>query len=297
MPLLAGNPDVDEILEFPRSRFRGWGGAWKMAKWLRATVAGWRPDLALDFQGLFRSALIGRASGAHILSGLSDAREGARWFYHRTIPSPPQPIHAVERYLALAEAETSGRGLPARSANNAAVVFPLPPGEPVELQPKTADGFILVHPYSRGNGKSLSLHEISRLLRKISNKNIVLVGRGETIISEPVERCVNLLNRTTLAQLIWLIRHASFVLSVDSGPAHLAAALGKPMVAIHSWSDPRRVGPYYPDAWVWKNSILTQVSRLDAMEPRFFEPRSLHLRVTDLDAIARLATSPSDFSA
>ena len=112
-----------------------------------------------------------------------------------------------------------------------------------------------------------------------------------------MDHCISLLNQTTLSQLIWLMRRASFVVSVDSGPAHLAAALGRPMLAIHAWSDPRKVGPHRPDAWVWKNGTLTQVRDLATMNAEFYKPRPLLLQQSDLDAIARLATSPSDFSA
>ena len=102
---------------------------------------------------------------------------------------------------------------------------------------------------------------------------------------------MNLLNQTNIAQLIWLVRRAAFVVSVDSGPAHLAAALGRPMVAIHSWSDPRRVGPSRPDAWIWKNGRLVQARDLAAMERSFFEPKPLSLRPGDVAAIAALATT------
>lgn len=289
MPLLAGNPDVDEVIEFPRREFRGWGGGWKMAKWIGKTIRGRRPDLALDFQGLLRTALIGRASRARLFAGLSDAREGARWFYQRTLVSPRQPAHAVERYLALADAMLPGD---IETQAKKSVEFPLPAGEPVNGLLDADEPFVLLHPYARGDHKSLLVKHIGELIRKISRSRIVLVGRGEEPEILPGNGYLSLLNRTTLPQLIWLIRRASFVVSVDSGPAHLAAALGRPMVAIHAWSDPRKVGPYRADAWVWKNGILTQVRDLPSMDEKFFAPSPLRLRDADLDAIAALATSP-----
>lgn len=296
MPLLIGNPAVDEVIEYPRMEFRGWGGGWRMWKWLRTAMTGLQPDLAMDFQGLLRSALIGRASDARLFAGLSDAREGAGWFYQRTVTPPSQPVHAVERYLALADAMLnlypSARILP-----DGEVCFPLPEGQPPDAANYLAEGYILVHPYARGRAKSLNNEELSGLLREIRNKQIVLVGRADCTVLDRSTDCLNLLNLTTLDQLIWLTRRASFVVSVDSGPAHLAAALGRPMVAIHSWSDPRRVGPYRADAWVWKNGTLTQVRRLSEMKAEFFDPNPLRLQAADLEALARLATSPSDFSA
>jgi len=62
--------------------------------------------------------------------------------------------------------------------------------------------------------------------------------------------------------LIWLIRAARFVVSVDSGPMHIAAAVTDNLLSIHTWTDPRRVGPYNPDAWVWKHGQLLRVNEL-----------------------------------
>ena len=53
---------------------------------------------------------------------------------------------------------------------------------------------------------------------------------------------MNLLNHTSLLQLVWLMRHARFTISVDSGPMHIASALNDRLISIHTWSDPRKVG-------------------------------------------------------
>lgn len=294
MPLLAGNPCLDEVIDFPRRDFRGWSGGWAMAKWMRRVVRGRRPDLALDFQGLLRTALVGRASSARLFVGLSDAREGAHWFYHRAVVPPNQPVHAIDRYLALADAMLQRQEKISRKQD---LDFPLPAGDPPDAGFDVGGPFILLHPYARGKDKSLNSSQIIELIRKISSRKIVLVGRGDALEISSSGACLNLLNQTSLAQLIWLIRRAAFVVSVDSGPAHLAAALGRPMAAIHSWSDPRKVGPYRPDAWVWKNGVLTQVRDLASMDTGFFEPHPLRLRGGDLEAIAALATSPSHFCA
>jgi ADP-heptose:LPS heptosyltransferase len=91
----------------------------------------------------------------------------------------------------------------------------------------------------------------------------VLVGRTKRELPAP-ENCLNLLNHTSVLQLIWLIRRARFVISVDSGPMHIAAALTDRLVSIHSWSDPRKVGPYNQNAWVWKNGSLARIADLPA---------------------------------
>src|SRR5258708_35544612 len=79
-PLLLGNPDLAEVIPSPRQSFRGLWGAPKFLSWRRQFGVD-EPDLALDFQGLLRSAWIARSTRGKILVGLSDAREGARCFY------------------------------------------------------------------------------------------------------------------------------------------------------------------------------------------------------------------------
>ena len=79
-PLLRGNRDVDHVHIFPRGEFRGLGAPRSLLPWLQKTRQ-LRPEAAVDFQGLLRSALIGRISGARDFFGLSDGREGSRLFY------------------------------------------------------------------------------------------------------------------------------------------------------------------------------------------------------------------------
>ena len=100
-PLLRGNRDIDHVHLFPRGEFRGFGAPARLLPWIRETRQ-LRPDVALDFQGLFRSALIARISGAKAILGMSDAREGSRLFYTQ-VARVDRREHAVDRYFKLAE--------------------------------------------------------------------------------------------------------------------------------------------------------------------------------------------------
>ena len=102
---------------------------------------------------------------------------------------------------------------------------------------------------------------------------------------EPPENCIELTNQTSLLQLIWLIRAARFVVSVDSGPMHIAAAVTDNLLSIHTWTDPRRVGPYNPNAWVWKNGQLFRVSEVGAAK---IKRRGRRFKPKDVLAIAEL---------
>ena len=240
-PLLEGNPHIDETLIFPRADFRGPRGWLRFHRWRRDLQKQTPPDLIFDFQGLLRTALVARAFPGAPVYGLSDAREGARFVQTKTVKVVPGS-HAVERYLALAAAVGATMAGPP--------VFPLPAGDrPSERLP--AEPFVVLHPFSRGDGKSLSPAAIAAFCRAMDCP-VILVGRSETKMEDLPVNATNLLNKTSLTELIWLLRHAAFVVSVDSGPMHLAAAVTDRLLAIHPWSDPCRVGPYRPAAHVWK---------------------------------------------
>lgn len=249
-PLLRGNKCVDHVHLFPRGELGGLGLATRLLPWMRQTSR-LKPDVALDFQGLLRSALIGRTSHPCDFYGMSDAREGARRFYDHVAPVD-RNVHAVERYLALLE----NFGVPIERP----LRFPLPTGDPIQRFDEDIP-FVLLHPFARGRRKSLSDLAVEEFCRALAPCRVVLAGRTKREL--PVaDNCVNLLNHTTLLQLIWLIRRAHFTVSVDSGPMHIAAALSDRLISLHSWSDPRKVGPYNEAAWVWKNGDLRQVRDL-----------------------------------
>ncbi len=262
--LLRGNPDVDHVHIFPRGEFRGLSAPRSLWPWWKKTKT-LRPDVAFDFQGLLRSALIGRVSGAREFWGMSDGREGSRFLYHR-VAKVDRRAHAVERYLKLSESFGAPMTHPLR--------FPLPTGDPLpRFDPYPP--FVLLHPFARGARKSLSTSVIENFCRALAPVRVVIAGKTTRRIIPP-DNCVDLANQTSLLQLIWLIRSARFTISVDSGPMHIAAALSPRLVSIHTWSDPRRVGPYNPGAWIWKNGQLLQVRDLQnaghLKKGRFFKP-------------------------
>ncbi len=273
--LLRGNPDINHVRIFPRGEFRGLGGPANLLPWLRQTRK-LRPDLAIDFQGLLRSALIGKISGARELLGASDAREGARFFYNRSARVDRRE-HAVDRYLKLAALAGAQSGAPLR--------FPLPSGDPLPHF-DTYPPFLLLHPFARGRGKSLGEAAIAEFCRAASVERVVIVGQSKLRIALP-EHCVDLSGQTTLLQLIFLIRHAQFVVSVDSGPMHIAAAVTDRLLSIHTWTDPRRVGPYNRDAWIWRNGEIMRGRDFASGEKL---PRGRAFRKTDVAAALEAMT-------
>jgi len=244
-PLLQGSPLLEEVISFPRKQCRGLPGLLIMRRWAK----GWRglpreaPEIVLDFQGLFRSGYLSRARGSKLIVGLSDSREGAR-FFHDHVVQVDAGAHAVDRYLAMPRA--FGIAVDADR-----LTFPLAAGnKPVGWPDR--DDLIVVHPWSRGEGKSLTPGVLQALCTALAPQPVMLVGMSEGAALPQGDHIMDFSNRTTLAELVWVLRQARFVISVDSGPMHIAAGVNDRTLGIHTWSDPRKVGPYNPRAWVWK---------------------------------------------
>jgi ADP-heptose:LPS heptosyltransferase len=269
-PILRNSRLVDEVMEFPRRDFRGPAGWLRFLRWRKWFARRTSPDLILDFQGLLRSALVAQSFRGVPMIGLSDAREGARFFQTATV-QVEKGRHSVERYLALA------------AAAGAKIVgspeFVLPSGHMPSLDLPSSP-FVVLHPFSRGEGKSLSAAAVESFSRACL-RPVVLVGRSnESSLNLPA-KVLNLLNRTTLEELLWILQHATYIVSVDSGPAHLAAAATDRLLAIHTWSDPCLVGPHRPGAHVWKGG---QIFR--ALDPASSQAKAAEPTTADAEMMA-----------
>jgi len=272
-PLLRGNPDVNHVHFLRRGEFRGLGVPKSLLTWLTKTRE-IQPDLALDFQGLRRSAFVAKISGAKQVCGMSNALAGATWFYDR-VAQINRRSHPVERYLKLAECAGAMIGESLRCS--------VPSGDPLprfDAHPP----FVLLHPFARGQDKSLSNAVIEEFCRLLAPTRVVIVGQSHRRVNT-LENCVDLTRQTSLLQLVWLIRVARFVVSVESGPMHIAAAVTANLLSIHTRSDPHRIGPYNPDAWVWKHGQLYRVGDLETAKIR---KRGRRLRRKDVLSVVEL---------
>jgi len=223
-PLLDQNPCVDRIVSLDRTTLAGARRSWRD---LRAQ----RYEIAVDFQGLLKSALAGAASRAERLYGFtrSIVREKiAAWFYSTTVDS--SAVHRVDRYLDLAAAAGASRLPP---------FFPIPTGKPEGELP---DGpFILASPGAGWAGKQWPLEYYSELGRCLAVEcGCTLVLNGPARIDVPHTRP----HVSGLPGLIDATRRAAAIVGLDSGPMHLAAALGKCGVAIFGPTDPAQNGPF-----------------------------------------------------
>jgi heptosyltransferase-1 len=219
--LLEGNPHVESVITLDRRKFDSVAAAWRELRRRRFR-------LAVDFQGLLKSAITARASGASMVLGYENPREIlARIFYSRSVPA--HAAHIVDQHLELAAAAGAASG---------AVEFPIPPGAPEGDLP--GGDFVLASPLAGWNSKQWPIEYYSELARHFK-----LVVNGPPAARDTLALIAGAHVHTSgIPGLIDATRRARAVIGVDSGPLHLAAALGKPGVAIFGPTDPARNGPY-----------------------------------------------------
>jgi lipopolysaccharide heptosyltransferase I len=254
--LLAGHPDLDEIIPFDRKRYgrigRDWAVTWEFVHFVRGLRArGF--DLVLDLQGLFRSGFLAWASGARTRLGFAGSREFAWLFYTRRITVPGSDVHAVDRYYLLAEV---------LGFADVPITFDLPVDPEARLQVErllAAQGvdpgrdYVVIAPGTRWETKRWPTEHFVELVRRLSQETgvaVVLAGSpDEAALAEGIAAgagvpVANVAGRTTLPQMVALVDGAAAVVMNDTGPMHLAAALDKPMIALFGPTNPQRTGPY-----------------------------------------------------
>jgi heptosyltransferase-1 len=245
MPILEGNPDASKVIAMNRD---SWANVIAAVRELRAT----RYEVAVDFQSLYRSAILGWLSGAPQRTGFDSqyARErGAALFYTQCVT--PRRKHKVEHNLELVES------LGARTSE---ARFPLPANpqaqEEVEriLRANGAGEYFVLSPGGGWRSKCWpaerygALHHA--LVERYGWRGVISFGPGEQGLAEIVRREAGspepLIEQFNLRQLAPLLRSAKFLVAADTGPLHVASALGTPVVGLYGPTDPARNGPYSP---------------------------------------------------
>jgi heptosyltransferase-1 len=250
-PLLRGHPDLDEVLSFDRrASHHGWRAAARSWLGFLKELRRRRFDLVIDLQGLFRTAIMMAATGAKRRVGLSTAREGATWTYTDIVPVADfNALHAVERCWRVAEAFGVGDvpkqfripiPIEARNwAEQATCGYPRP--------------WLMLGPGARWRTKRWPPEHFAALTRRAAQAfggTVFLVGGDEeTRAAAAVRRHLSgpsrdFTGRTTLPRLAALLERADVMLANDTGPLHLAAALGRPVVAPYTCTSVRLNGPY-----------------------------------------------------
>jgi lipopolysaccharide heptosyltransferase II len=248
-PLLEGDPDLAGVVRFERRHWalpRYWPHLWNSVRWIRAQAF----DLAIDLQGLARSGTFAWLANSKLLIGLDEHREGARGYYDIVVPRRSFHTHAVDWYLGVLEA----LGVPVHPD---ITWLPERPAVAAGLRRKwhaETARWIVLQPGARWANKRWPVESYAELLRQLVSHHarfkIAVLGDatdrqlGAALRGVDPQRCLDLTGALSLPEMVEWIRLADLMIANDTGPMHVAAALGTPLVAIFGPTEPRRTGPY-----------------------------------------------------
>ena len=284
LPVIEGSPVLNEVIPFDR---RSAWGAVECVQRLREN----RYTCAIDFQGLYKSSVLAALSGAPRRIGFerSWAREGgaAMFYTERVVPSGR---HVAELNYSLAERAGASRP--------AAPEYPLrvPAGGAASVRSRLHDlgitgDYIVVGPGGSWRAKCWPTERFGELCREVEQRTslrvVVIHGPGEKSAAEEVLRAAApaqpVIVPTTIEELMGLLSHARCLIAADSGPLHLAAALGTPVVGLFGPTDPARNGPFAPHAIVVHKARPEEISYKRRAE---YSPSMLRITVRDVLAAA-----------
>ena len=270
--ILKGNPALDDLILLERKRLHGFSGLDYLWRWIRS-LREKRYDITIDPHNLFKTGLIGWASGASFRVGFRKLREGNFIFNNHRVRPRAGCLHAADKYLSLLEplgiTETQWiRRFPLfwdSNDENQIDLF----WDAKNLRP--TDRVVAINPSAGWPSKRWPSKRYARvadaLVERSGVRIVILWGPGELPLAEAVAGAMAeksfLACETDLKSLMVLLSRCRMLISGDTGPLHIAAALGIPSLALFGPSDPERNGPYggshsvvassIPPATHWQN--------------------------------------------
>ncbi|MCX7781640.1 MAG: lipopolysaccharide heptosyltransferase I [Negativicutes bacterium] len=260
--LLTNNPDIDEIILFDKPKFKSWQSAIAHAPDFVKMLRAHHFDLVLDLQGLFKSAAIAWATGARHRYGYSNMRE-LSYLVSRPVCGEHAQGHVVERYLDVV------RGLGCR-VQQPEFVINITADEAAAAQRKAEEAgldfgrpYVVLAPGTNWQTKCWPARRFAALSDRLKADGLAAViigGPNERALAEEINSAAktkpsDLVGKTTLKELAFIIKSAQAFVGGDTGTMHLAVAVGTPAVALFGPTDPGRNGPY------WGKNKVMQVDR------------------------------------
>jgi heptosyltransferase-1 len=247
------HPALSGVVPFPKARLKAAaarGEFSELLEWSRSTLGEAGYDLAIDFQGLFRSGLLTFATRAAARAGFADAREGGWLFYnHRCRVEGGRAAHHVERNFAL----LASLGVePVRDLR----IYADPADRAALAEDRRLAGarYVLMSPTTKGAGRAWPMERYAAVARhlfvhgnRLGIDALVVVGLGSErgacrpLLSLPV---VDRVGATSVSGLMALVERAALVVCNDSAAMHMAVAFGRPLVALFGPTDIGHAGPY-----------------------------------------------------
>jgi len=242
--ILDGHPCLRRVVLYPRKRWTGLHRLPEIRRWARR-LRDERYDMTIDLQGLLRSGLMTWAARSPRRLGLQSAREGARHFYNELIPD--DALSAAERYLTCLEYLR----IPPRPLD-----FQLTARAPLPPELNDFSGYIALHPHSRWRTKLWPWRYYQDLVDSMPEHRFVVVGEGPWFPLHAPGRLVDLRGKLGIGALVTVLDRAQSVLSTDSGPAHIAAALGRPTLVLFGATDWRKTKPAGQRVFIHTSSLF-----------------------------------------
>ncbi len=248
-PLLEGDPDLAGLVHFHRRRWAApphWPEIVRTVRWLRRQHF----DIVIDLQSLMRTGVFAWLANSKLAVGLDEAREGARGFYDIIVNRPSRMTHAVDWYLRVPPAlgvpvHRNFDWIPSRTAAAQAIR---------EKWKADQSRWIVLQPGARWLNKRWPAEHFAELVTLLAKEYrearfAILGGQedrplGEVIARTGGERCLDLTGKLSLSEMIEWIRLGDLMVTNDTGPMHVAAAMGKRVVGLFGPTEPRRTGPY-----------------------------------------------------
>jgi lipopolysaccharide heptosyltransferase I len=248
-PLLERDPDLAGLVPFERRRWArpaNWRGLWRTIRWMRAQ----RFDWVIDLQCLARSGTLAWLANGNLTIGLDSEREGARCYYDQVVRRPAKLVHAVDWNLGVLR-------LLGVSTNRDYEWLPERKGVAMELRrkwPVAGRRWVALQPGARWLNKRWPAEHFGELVRRLTMEykqfDFAILGGAEDkasgmkIREAAPDRCLDLTGQLSLPEMVEWLRLSELLVTNDTGPMHVAAALSKPVVALFGPTDPRRTGPY-----------------------------------------------------
>ena len=257
--IVEGHPDIDRLMIFPRKSWlkrlikRGeYIGVGKEATRFVKELKSRRYDMVVDLQGLFKSGILTFLANGKRKIALNGGREGSFIFTDEKVAIPDPDIHALERYLCIARY----LGATSPAWNGQIPVYDIDKGHVNYLLREIGNNNILVAvtPMAKWESKLWELHRFACLadtMKEGLGAEVVFTGIEDDkaaiddIVSGMKTRALNLAGKTTLRELAYLYQECAVVISTDTGPMHVAAAMRSPVVvALFGPTSPLKTGPY-----------------------------------------------------
>jgi len=257
--IVESHPEIDRLIIFPRKswlkRFIKKGeyiGVGKEVNKFLKEFKGRRYDIVVDLQGLLKSGILTFLANGKRKIALNGGREGSLIFTNEKVAIPDPDLHALDKYLCIA------RYLGATNPvwNGQIPIYDTDKGHVDYLLGEIGNNstLVAVTPMAKWESKLWELHRFASLADTIKEElgaGVVFTGsEGDKAAIEDIRsgmktRALNLAAKTTLKELAYLYQKCAAVICTDTGPMHVAAAMGSPVVvALFGPTSPLRTGPY-----------------------------------------------------